>query len=100
MNQQYRPPIEIRQSPEDWKVLITHIEIRRVQNGFVIMGFNAAPDFSRMEGPGPVNRMCFVASTEEELVNTIKSLCSDTGNFVWSASVDLPITDLIRRTPA
>ena len=96
MNSRFQPPIEVRQSAGDWKVLLTHIEIRRVQNGFVIMGFNAAPNHNDMD---PLNRMCFVASTEDELVNTIRSLCSDTGSFVWSASVDIPITDLVRRTP-
>lgn len=92
----FKPPIEVRQSPGDWKVVLTHIEIRRVQNGFVIMGFNAAPNLSMMES-GELSRMCFVASTEEELVNTIRSLCCDTGDFVWSASVDIPITDLYAR---
>jgi hypothetical protein len=92
----FNPPIECRQSGSDWKVLLTHIEIRRVQNGFVIMGLNAStnPSFD-----APLDRMCFVASTEEELVNTIRSLCSDTGNFVWSASVDIPIIDLTRKVP-
>ena len=89
------PLVEVRQGESsDWKVMLTHIEIRRVQNGFVVMGFNAVPNYSLLEPPATVARVCFVCESIESLKTTIESLTTDAGNFAWSSSVDLPITDL------
>lgn len=77
----------------EWKQVLTHIEIRRVQNGFVLMGINAAPNMSY--GPEEARRVCFVCETVESLINTISSLCTDrTGGFCWAESYDIPITGL------
>lgn len=95
------PPIEIRQEGDKWRRVMTHVEIRRVQNGFVVMGFNANP---RLGDHDPqfrqLDRVCFVCETVESLCATISSLCTEAGDFAWAASVDIPITELwaTRRT--
>lgn len=92
------PVYEIRQSQMGdgrWRRLLTHIEIRRVQNGFVVMGFNLAP--GRLGDTAlTAQRVCFVCESVESLTATIESLATDTGGFAWEASTDLPITDLFR----
>jgi hypothetical protein len=90
---------EIRQLMGDdakWRKLLTHVEIRRVQNGFVVMGFNVAPRPGDHYAGGEVNlrRVCYVCESVESLCATIASLTTDAGDYAWTASVDLPITDL------
>lgn len=77
-------------------MVLTHIEVRRVQNGFVIMGFNATRDYVQEFAP-EMRRVCFVANDVESLVNTIKSLTEEASDFVWRESIDIPITDLFSR---
>lgn len=91
------PVFEIRQGGDpQWRKLLTHLEIRRVQNGFVVMGFNVAPKPGAFVGDEscPVRRACYVCETVESLLATIESLASDAGDYAWTASVDMPITDL------
>ncbi len=92
------PVFEVRQmggSDAKWRKLLTHIEVRRVQNGFVIMGFNVAPRPGDMLGDSiQTHRVCFVCETVESLCATIASLTTDAGDYAWTASVDMPITDL------
>lgn len=85
----------------EWKQILTHIEIRRVQNGFVLMGINAAPNMAF--GKEEARRVCFVCESVASLLATIESLCSDKeGGFCWMESYDLPITGLFEavRRPA
>jgi hypothetical protein len=88
------PIYEIRQIQPNvdgkWRRLLTHIEIRRAQNGFIVMGFNAAPASSMNLTED--SRVCFVCETVESLCNTLASLATDTGDFAWTASIDLPLT--------
>ena len=93
------PVYEIRQQngiDPKWRKLLTHIEIRRVQNGFVVMGFNVAPRPGEHYAGGEVSlrRACYVCESVESLCATITSLTTDAGDYAWEASVDLPITDL------
>lgn len=89
------PVIEVRHTGENWKRVMTHVEIRRVQNGFIVMGFNAAPRLGEHDPMfHKLDRVCYVCETVESLCATIESLTSDTGDFCWSPSVDIPITEL------
>jgi hypothetical protein len=85
------PIIEVRTGGEEWKRVMTHIEIRRVQNGFVVMGINAAPQLHLDERP---EKCCYVCETVDSLMALVGSLTSDTGDFAWVPSVDIPITGL------
>jgi len=92
------PVYEVRQQGGDdrWRKLLTHIEIRRVENGFVVMGFNVAPrpgDVPNFDAP-PLRRACYVCESVESLLAIIESLATDSGDYAWTASVDMPITDL------
>lgn len=100
MTKPLAPVFEVRQSIPNsdsqgngWKRILTHVEIRRVQNGFIVMGFNAAPNLSMDEGP---EKVAFVCESVESLCAIIESLTTDVGDFCWQASVDLPITHLYR----
>ncbi|MDQ5904053.1 MAG: hypothetical protein QG672_1646 [Pseudomonadota bacterium] len=93
------PVFEIRQqggADAKWRKLLTHIEIRRAQNGFIVMGFNVAPKPGDMPGGGDMRlrRVCFVCESVQSLCATIESLTTDAGDYAWEASVDMPITDL------
>lgn len=92
------PVFEIRQqggADAKWRKLLTHIEIRRVQNGFVVMGFNVAPRPGDMPNDAtPLHRACYVCESVESLLAIISSLATDAGDYAWEASVDMPITDL------
>lgn len=92
------PVFEIRQqgvADSKWRKLLTHVEIRRVQNGFVVMGFNVAPKPGDMiHDAVQLRRACYVCESVESLLATIESLATDAGDYAWEASVDMPITDL------
>jgi hypothetical protein len=68
---------------------ITHIEIRRVQNGFVVMAYDFTHDYSRMTNDGV--QACYVASDEKELANIIQAFALGT-DMKWVPSMDMPIT--------
>lgn len=97
----FAPVFEIRMTNPapgtEWRRLLTHVEIRRVQNGFVVMGFNVSPRAGDHWDGGQVNveKACFVCETPQSLAALIESLTTDTGDFAWQATVDLPITDLV-----
>ena len=82
------------QSTTPMKGRVTHIEIRRVQNGFVVMGF----DFAR-GGAGPDDkavRVSYVATDMEGLKSTIENLINAV-DVEWVPTVDLPIIDMVKR---
>lgn len=82
------------------KVEITHIEIRRVQNGFVIFGLNMnLREAYYGAGPSEPLRVSFVAKDADDLANVIKSLCDDT-QFVFRASCDIPVALVHRDLPS
>lgn len=81
--------------PIDAKTRITHIEIRRVQNGFVVMGYDTTYD-SYMDA-GDQRRVSYVAESPEALGSLIESLATDCTDFVWTASMDLPMTTMTKR---
>ena len=90
------PVFEVRQSQVGdgkWRRLLTHIEIRRVQNGFVVMGFNLAPNRNG-DTQLSAHKVCFVCETPQSLAALIESLTTDAGDFAWEPSVDIPVTDL------
>ena len=92
------PVFEVRQlggADAKWRKLLTHIEIRRAQNGFIVMGFNVAPRPGDTVHDGVnLRRVCFVCESVQSLCATIESLTTDAGDYAWEASVDMPITDL------
>jgi hypothetical protein len=76
---------------------ITHIEIRRVQNGFVIMALNMKVYEAHMAYQQP-QRWSFVAKDTAELGAILTSI-ADGSEINWLPSYDLPIIDLSRRVP-
>lgn len=75
------------------KLRITHIEIRRVQNGFVVMGLNVTME-SRFESSVP-QRVSFVATNTQELGALVQSI-ADGAELDWLPTVDLPIFEMRR----
>lgn len=71
---------------------VTHIEIRRLQNGFLMQAITAEY-FHRMEQP---QRLSYVAKDAQELGTLIEALLNakDVG---WLPSNDIPVHELIRR---
>ncbi len=69
----------------------THLQIRRVQNGFVVFCYNHVMDMARMEGQYSVASL--VAKDADELGRLVTNMaeCSD---LEWLASADLPLIDL------
>jgi hypothetical protein len=77
------------------KPQVTHIEIRRVQNGFVIMAINIK-HFTAEYGMQQPQRWSFVAKDTAELGALLTSIV-DGGDIEWLPTYDLPIIDLTRR---
>lgn len=76
---------------------ITHIEIRRVQNGFVVMAmnFNQRPyayDYGRMQ-ENVAERASFVANSSAELGTLVQAL-ADGMQLNWLPTVDLPLLEM------
>ena len=71
---------------QDSSKMLTHIEIRRAQNGFVVRGIQGSVEFGHS---GVGNTVFFVCETVESLTNLISSLATDEGEFVWACgSID------------
>jgi hypothetical protein len=72
---------------------ITHIEIRRVQNGFVIAGINMKVfESHRFAGEHP-QRATFIARDVEEISNLITWIVAGS-EMKWLPTVDLPVFDM------
>lgn len=72
---------------------ITHIEIRRVQNGFVIAGINMNVfESHRFNGEHP-QRATFIAKDIPEMANLLQWI-TDGAAMKWLPTVDLPIFDM------
>lgn len=74
---------------------ITHIEIRRVQNGFVVMAmdFHQLPyDWNRHKENVP-QRASFVANNSAELGRLVQAL-ADGMQLNWLPTVDLPLLEM------
>lgn len=69
---------------------ITHIEIRRVQNGFVLMCFDltVSPQISK-----PPLKAAYIAQDMKALLTLIENFTT-TAELDWQPSVDLPVTEL------
>jgi hypothetical protein len=76
---------------------ITHLEIRRVQNGFVVMAININEFEARMGGMHGPKRWSFVAKDTTELGALIESIVTGAIEMKWVPSYDLPIVDLFQR---
>ncbi len=76
--------------------IVTHIEVRRVQNGFVVMAMDFGQYGPYREYNDP-KRACFVCNTPEELGATIASLAT-MAEMQWLPSVDLPLVDMVRHS--
>lgn len=72
---------------------ITHLEIRRVQNGWVVMSFDFRNHSHEIY---PAQRSSFVATDIPGLLSVIQGIAVST-EVDWMPSVDLPIVDLVRR---
>lgn len=68
---------------------ITHIELRRVQNGFLVMGISAHTFETAMSYEGP-QRASFIAKDIDELATILKSMI-DGVDMRWLPTVDIPI---------
>lgn len=74
---------------------ITHIEIRRVQNGFVVMALNYTGhpfDYTNYMDRPP-QRASFVAASSPELGNLVQSI-ADGMEMNWLPTVDLPLLEM------
>lgn len=71
------------QTKQPAKACITHLEIRRVQNGYVVGAVDLANGFVNQ-------RSSFVATNDEELCNVIKSILTG-GDLEWLPTVDMPV---------
>lgn len=80
--------------PQDFTRQITHIEIRRVQNGFVLMGFDASSNPERFQTTG--TKCCYVANDAKEIAALVESIITG-GDLNWLPSVDIPVTGLFKR---
>lgn len=74
---------------------VTHMEIRRVQNGFLVQAvdYTAHHPYASMVEPSPVIRASYVAKNSEELATLITSVL-DSIEVEWMPSVDIPMVDL------
>lgn len=68
---------------------ITHIELRRVQNGFIVMGISAHHFVHNMSYEGP-QRASFVAKDIDEVATLLKSIV-DGVDMQWLPTMDIPI---------
>lgn len=74
---------------------VTHIEIRRVQNGYVVMAVN----YNMMERAhldSQPQRCSFVAQDIEALKSLIESI-ANMADLKWLPTVDLPMLEMTRR---
>jgi hypothetical protein len=77
---------------------ITHIEIRRVQNGFVVQALNIKVFEAYMGAQQPL-RYSFVAKDIPEVATLLESIVTGGVDLNWIPSYELPIVDLTRRIP-
>ncbi len=73
---------------------ITHLEIRRVQNGFVVMGFDAETNEQTYQTTGV--KCCMIANNAQELAALVENIINGS-DLKWLPSVDIPITGLFER---
>lgn len=81
--------------PKQKKLEITHIEIRRVQNGFVLAGINMDVLVRSALGDGP-QRVTYVAKDIDEL-SRVLAWFIDGKDLDWLPTINLPIFDLTHR---
>lgn len=74
---------------------ITHIEIRRVQNGFVVMGVNYNV-MERHMGETTLQRCSFVAQDVDTLKTLIESIIT-MADMKWLPTADVPMIEMMRR---
>jgi hypothetical protein len=74
------------------KARVTHVEVRRVQNGFVVMAMDYARDF--YEGRKPT--VASFVATDEEQVKTVIGNILTSAELDWMPSVDLPMVEMQR----
>lgn len=75
---------------------ITHIELRRVQNGFVVMALNIDVREHNYAGIVQPQRACFIAKDIAE-VSTILENIVNGAELKWLPTVDLPILEMRNR---
>lgn len=74
------------------KARVTHVEVRRVQNGFVVM----AMDYARGPYDGRKPTVASFVATDEEGVKTIIGNILLSAELDWLPSVDLPMVEMQR----
>jgi hypothetical protein len=79
---------------QDFTRLITHIEIRRVQNGFILMGFDFEQNPATFSSSGA--KVCMVANDGKELGALIENIINGS-DLNWLPSMDIPITGMFAR---
>lgn len=72
---------------------VTHIEIRRVQNGFVVMAVDYRPNYSH---DMPPQRCSFVAQDVEALKSLIGNIV-EMAEMKWLPTADVPFVEMARR---
>ncbi len=78
----------------DFTRRITHLEIRRVQNGFVLMGYDFETNPALFSGNSA--KVCMVANDGKELGALIENIINGS-DLNWLPSVDIPITGMFAR---
>lgn len=80
---------------QNYPMRVTHIEVRRVQNGFVVMAFDFTQDHARFPNRD-VAQLCYVAADAKELGAIMENFVNGT-DMKWIPSMDIPITDFHTR---
>ncbi len=81
--------------PAQPRAEITHIEIRRVQNGFVIAGINMDVMERTHFGANP-QRATFIAGNIDDLAKLLEWIVTGS-ELKWLPTVDLPVWDMHQR---
>lgn len=84
-----------QQAKQETLERVTHIEIRRVQNGFVVMGLDYSMEryASMREEP---QRISYVAKDVEDLKRVIESIVHS-AEVKWLPTVDIPMLEMRKR---
>lgn len=76
---------------------MTHVEIRRVQNGFVVAAINANLHENMMGYQGP-QRSTFIAKDTKELADVLEWMITG-AEIKWLPTIDMPVFDALVRRP-
>jgi hypothetical protein len=73
---------------------VTHVEVRRVQNGFIVLAVDYSEDFRQFQHSGV--RASFVAKDEEEVKTVIGNILAS-AELKWLPTMDMPMVVAMKR---